>query len=348
MNARALYDYSARNEKELTFAQGDIVDVIEKTPDGNWWHGFHNGASGYIPVSYVEITELHAVPTPPARRSSMQKKDPPEEKASPPTPKLLSPTHAASPLQAVSEEGKEEPDRMEKKEEEVKTDDKEPEKEPDKQPVGKPLNKPTEDIKPKVTEPPLSPPGTHTTTKDKPKKVDIPVPVGSVSKLMQRFHQPEPQPPPPQKTVLVGPHTHRRMSAEVSSRKDGDTPTRSNSGASSLRSATHTTPPPIRPKPPGVGDRDTPTSMFPIMSHDSHVSASPLQKAHLQQQQASSKPVAVKKSGPFKSSKKKDGASGRPPIPTKPAAPPTVAPPAQFQAELRQQLSHRKHDDDRK
>ena len=347
MNARALYDYSARNEKELTFSQGDIVEVVEKTPDGNWWHGFHKGVSGYIPVSYVEITEILAVPTPPLRRSSMQKPDPPDKQASPPTPEVMSPTHG-TPLQVVAEEGKEEVDRsaVEKKTEVEKVEGKVEEKLD-----VKPPEQIIADSKPK-TEAPASP--SVSTVKDKPKKVNIPVAAGSVSKLKQRFkpqeaHQQLPPPPPPQKTVLVGPHGHtsqyRRLSAEIPSRKEGEPPPRSNSGASSLRS-THA-PPPLKPKPPGVGDRDAPAPAFPIMSHDSHVSASPLQKAHLQQQQALSKPTNVKKSGAFKGSyKKKDGA-GKPPIPSKPAAPPTP-PQAQFQAELRQQLIHRKHEDDRK
>ena len=344
MNARALYDYSARNEKELTFSQGDIVDVVEKTPDGNWWHGFHKGVSGYIPVSYVEITEILAVPTPPLRRSSMQKPDPPEKQASPPSPEVMSPTHAlATSLEAVAEEGKEEVDKPGKKKIEV---DKVEKKAEEKLEV-KPPEQIIADSKSK-TEAPASPPSPSTSAvKGKSKKVNIPVAAGSVSKLKQRFKTQEqpPPPPPPQKTVLVGAHTsqYRRLSAEIPSRKEGEPPPRSNSGASALRS-THA-PPPIKPKPPGVGDRDAPA--FPIMSHDSHVSASPLQKAHLQQQQALSKPTNVKKSSAFKGSyKKKDGAS-KPPIPSKPAAPPTP-PQVQFQAELRQQLIHRKHEDDRK
>lgn len=348
MNARALYDYSARNEKELTFAQGDIVEVVEKTPDGNWWHGFHKGVSGYIPVSYVEITELLAVPTPPLRRSSMQKPDPPDKQASPPTPDVMSPTHAhGASLEAVAEEGKEEVDKSEKKKVEVEKIEEKVEKKLD----VKPPEQIIADSKPKTVAPASPPSPSTSTVKDKPKKVNIPVAAGSVSKLKQRFKPQEqpPPPPPPQKTVLVGPHGHtsqyRRLSAEIPSRKEGEPPPRSNSGASSLRS-THA--PPTKPKPPpGVGDRDAPAPAFTIMSHDSHVSASPLQKAHLQQQQALSRPTNVKKSSAFKSSyKKKDGA-GKPPIPSKPAAPPTP-PQAQFQAELRQQLIHRKHEDDRK
>ena len=357
MNARALYDYGARNEKELSFSQGDILDVVEKTPDGNWWHGFHKGTSGYIPVSYVEITELQAVPTPPTRRSSVQKRPPSEGEASPPT--VTSPSHAAtSVLQSVEEEGKEEAgmrvekEKEEEKEEEVKEKEEVKVKEEKlevKPPV--PVEQPPADNKTRVkVEGPTFVPGTAPASgKEKPKKVEVSVAPGSVSKLTQRFLQetqpaPAHTPAPPQKTVLVGPHTHsKRLSAEISSKKEVETPPRSNSGASGLRPS-HPAPPPIKPKPPGVMEREAPgPSPFPIMSHDSHVSASPLQKAVLHHQQASSKPTPIKKGGPFKGSYKKSLPTSKPPIPSKPAAPPV--PSQALQAELRQQLSHRKHED---
>ena len=73
ITAKALYDYAARNEKELSFEKGCALEVIEKTPDGNWWDGYYNTKRGYIPVSYVEIADLQSVPVPPTRKSSMQK-----------------------------------------------------------------------------------------------------------------------------------------------------------------------------------------------------------------------------------------------------------------------------------
>ena len=83
----ALYDYTARSEKELSFKKGDQLQVIEKTPDSNWWDGFHEGKRGFIPVSYVEIAELQssdsvtmktssmAIPQPPQRMSSIHRTD---------------------------------------------------------------------------------------------------------------------------------------------------------------------------------------------------------------------------------------------------------------------------------
>ena len=64
ISARALYDYEARSDKELTFSRGDFLQVITKTPDNNWWDGFHRKKRGFIPVAYVEVTELKPSPSP--------------------------------------------------------------------------------------------------------------------------------------------------------------------------------------------------------------------------------------------------------------------------------------------
>lgn len=314
ISARALYDYTARNEKELSFEKGSMLDVIEKTPDGNWWDGFHQGRRGYIPVSYVEIAELSAVPrgplvpVPPLRKSSMQKEG--EEDDDTPSPK------PAIPADAIIEE-------EELKHPEVKS-------------IDAVVVNTTGDSTPKDEGmSPKQPP------EDSPKrKMDVPIRSGAVSKLTQQFQQPPPPVPSlPQQRVLVGPHTHRRYpSADMTKGKEESASRsfqdRSGSGGSKvqMKPPLHT-PPPIKPKPdkePPVGN----VSPFPLMSHDTHVSASPLQKAHLQGQ--FKKPAPPKKGGVFRSSGKKT--PDKPPLPSKPAPPPTkpAAPPKpqQLQAEL--------------
>ena len=87
LNVKAVFDYTARNEKELSFNQGDMLHVIEKTPDNNWWDGMFQGKRGFIPVAYVEIvhpsgsmTSLTSpVPAPPARLSSLAAVELPED-----------------------------------------------------------------------------------------------------------------------------------------------------------------------------------------------------------------------------------------------------------------------------
>ena len=50
---RALYDYDAQGEEELTFKEGDIITVLVKE-DENWWLGTLHGRKGMFPCTYVE------------------------------------------------------------------------------------------------------------------------------------------------------------------------------------------------------------------------------------------------------------------------------------------------------
>ena len=61
IDAHALYNYTARSDKELSFKRGDLLQVIEKTPDNYWWDGFIQGKRGFIPAAYIEILELNPV-----------------------------------------------------------------------------------------------------------------------------------------------------------------------------------------------------------------------------------------------------------------------------------------------
>ena len=50
---KAVYDYAASNDDELTLAEGAVVDVFDITED-DWIFVHHNGAYGYVPSSYLE------------------------------------------------------------------------------------------------------------------------------------------------------------------------------------------------------------------------------------------------------------------------------------------------------
>lgn len=55
LSARALYDYQAADETEVTFDPGDIITNIEQIDDG-WWRGqTPDGSFGLFPANYVEL-----------------------------------------------------------------------------------------------------------------------------------------------------------------------------------------------------------------------------------------------------------------------------------------------------
>ena len=56
--ARALYNFTGTVSTELNFQAGDLVAILDRTSDKNWWRGrLKNGATGYFPHNYVQILE---------------------------------------------------------------------------------------------------------------------------------------------------------------------------------------------------------------------------------------------------------------------------------------------------
>jgi len=51
---KALYDYAAQTDGELSFSAGDVIRVRGTTPDG-WWTGEVNGKVGQFPITYVDL-----------------------------------------------------------------------------------------------------------------------------------------------------------------------------------------------------------------------------------------------------------------------------------------------------
>ena len=56
--ARALYDYEATCDEELTFSEGALVQILRKVDeqgvDDGWWEGTINGRVGVFPSLVVE------------------------------------------------------------------------------------------------------------------------------------------------------------------------------------------------------------------------------------------------------------------------------------------------------
>lgn len=49
----ALFAYTAQHSDELTFKKDDIITVIERGADPDWWKGEVDGHSGLFPANYV-------------------------------------------------------------------------------------------------------------------------------------------------------------------------------------------------------------------------------------------------------------------------------------------------------
>uniref|UniRef100_A0A3Q3VZC0 Osteoclast-stimulating factor 1 n=1 Tax=Mola mola TaxID=94237 RepID=A0A3Q3VZC0_MOLML len=50
---KALYDFTSEQDDELTFKEGDLLDIYTKEENG-WWFGKLNGKTGHFPSTYVE------------------------------------------------------------------------------------------------------------------------------------------------------------------------------------------------------------------------------------------------------------------------------------------------------
>ncbi len=51
---RALYNYVAQEVNELSFKEGDVINVLEKKEEQGWWKGELNGTAGLFPSNYTE------------------------------------------------------------------------------------------------------------------------------------------------------------------------------------------------------------------------------------------------------------------------------------------------------
>lgn len=51
---RALYQYAANLNDELSLNPGDVITIQQKQPDG-WWIGECGGRTGIFPATYVQV-----------------------------------------------------------------------------------------------------------------------------------------------------------------------------------------------------------------------------------------------------------------------------------------------------
>jgi len=59
--AEALYDFEAESDGEISFLEGDVIQLVSQV-DENWYEGTAHGHTGYFPINYVKV--LVALPSP--------------------------------------------------------------------------------------------------------------------------------------------------------------------------------------------------------------------------------------------------------------------------------------------
>ncbi|KAJ7621612.1 hypothetical protein DFH06DRAFT_1233083 [Mycena polygramma] len=60
INAKALYDYTAANSDELSFAAGEMLPIVD-TSEEEWWKVERDGAVFIVPAGYLEVAEAGPV-----------------------------------------------------------------------------------------------------------------------------------------------------------------------------------------------------------------------------------------------------------------------------------------------
>ncbi|CAO3635299.1 unnamed protein product [Cunninghamella blakesleeana] len=98
----ALYDFNGANPEDLSFRQGDVIEIKEKV-NADWWRGVLNGRSGLFPSNYVKPLptsapkEKQSPHYPPPPSSTNTNYPPPSGNTSYPPPPSSDSTHYPPP-----------------------------------------------------------------------------------------------------------------------------------------------------------------------------------------------------------------------------------------------------------
>ena len=55
--ARALFKYEAVEADDLSFNEGDAIELVDQDRQDGWWQGRLNGKSGVFPSNYVRLEQ---------------------------------------------------------------------------------------------------------------------------------------------------------------------------------------------------------------------------------------------------------------------------------------------------
>lgn len=56
VKAKALYSYTSGSADELSFVEGDTLDIIDRS-EGDWWKTEKDGVVFIVPAAYLEVVE---------------------------------------------------------------------------------------------------------------------------------------------------------------------------------------------------------------------------------------------------------------------------------------------------
>ncbi|ORZ16906.1 SH3 domain-containing protein [Absidia repens] len=91
-SVEALYDFQGQNPQDLSFRQGDIIQVTEHV-NNDWWKGSLQGRTGLFPSGYVQkcIAPRQEKSTPPSTPARNSMPPPPPSMGQPPSSNLPPP-----------------------------------------------------------------------------------------------------------------------------------------------------------------------------------------------------------------------------------------------------------------
>ena len=59
MEATAEYDFQATADDELSFSQGQAINILQTERDANWYNAALNGQVGFVPKNYIKMKKAN-------------------------------------------------------------------------------------------------------------------------------------------------------------------------------------------------------------------------------------------------------------------------------------------------
>lgn len=56
VKATAIYSYTGDNADELSFEEGDMLSIVDRS-DGDWWKAERDGVVSIVPAAYLQVLQ---------------------------------------------------------------------------------------------------------------------------------------------------------------------------------------------------------------------------------------------------------------------------------------------------